>query len=80
MMEHLSPYQYLIAFPQLISRICHPNSDVFTRLEVCTFIVQTDVVKFIPVIYPSIRISRAQAVGHIEVLHENHFQYNIALI
>jgi serine/threonine-protein kinase ATR len=33
MMEHLPPYQYLIAFPQLISRICHPNSDVFAKLE-----------------------------------------------
>lgn len=37
MMERLPPYQYFIAFPQLISRICHPNSDVFAKLEVCTF-------------------------------------------
>lgn len=36
MTERLPPYQYLIAFPQLISRICHPNSDVFTKLEVHT--------------------------------------------
>ena len=35
MMERLPPYQYFIAFPQLISRICHPNSDVFAKLEVC---------------------------------------------
>lgn len=32
--NHLPPYQFLIAFSQLISRICHPNSDVFTLLEV----------------------------------------------
>lgn len=37
MMERLPPYQYLIAFPQLISRICHPNSDVFNNLEVRSF-------------------------------------------
>ena len=33
-MRRLPPYQFLIAFPQLISRICHPNSDVFLLLEV----------------------------------------------
>ncbi len=32
--DRLPPYQFLIAFSQLISRICHPNSDVFTQLEV----------------------------------------------
>lgn len=32
--NRLPPYQFLIAFSQLISRICHPNSDVFTQLEV----------------------------------------------
>lgn len=32
--DRLPPYQFLIAFSQLISRVCHPNSDVFTQLEV----------------------------------------------
>jgi hypothetical protein len=32
--ERLPPYQFLIAFSQLISRICHPNPDVFALLEV----------------------------------------------
>ncbi|XP_064394848.1 serine/threonine-protein kinase ATR-like [Halichondria panicea] len=31
--DRLPPYQFLIAFPQLISRICHPNTDVFAHLE-----------------------------------------------
>lgn len=33
-MNRLPPYQFLIAFSQLISRICHPNADVFSLLEV----------------------------------------------
>lgn len=38
-MDRLPPYQFLIAFSQLISRICHPNSQVFNHLEVSvTFI------------------------------------------
>jgi serine/threonine-protein kinase ATR len=31
--ETLPPYHFLIAFSQLISRICHPNSDVFTHIQ-----------------------------------------------
>jgi serine/threonine-protein kinase ATR len=33
MSERLPAYQYLIAFSQLISRICHPNCNVFSMLE-----------------------------------------------
>lgn len=33
LMDRLPPYQFLVAFSQLISRICHPNSDVFAQLE-----------------------------------------------
>ena len=39
MTERLPPYQFLTAFSQLISRICHPNSDVFAQLEVITSLV-----------------------------------------
>ena len=41
-MERLPPYQFLIAFSQLISRICHPNSDVFAQLEVCTYVTRPE--------------------------------------
>ncbi|KAK2144551.1 hypothetical protein LSH36_748g02080 [Paralvinella palmiformis] len=30
---NLAPYQFLTAFPQLISRICHPDPDVFGELK-----------------------------------------------
>lgn len=30
--QHLSPYQFLTAFSQLISRICHSNDEVFAVL------------------------------------------------
>ena len=32
--ERLAPYQFLIVFPQLISRICHAHPDVFSQLKV----------------------------------------------
>lgn len=36
MMEHcdnLAPYQFLTAFSQLISRVCHSSNEVFTVLK-----------------------------------------------
>lgn len=32
--QMLPPYQFLVAFSQLVSRVTHPNADVFSRLEV----------------------------------------------
>lgn len=34
--QTLPPYQFLVAFSQLVSRVIHPNADVFNQLEVCT--------------------------------------------
>ena len=37
MVDHLdkiSTYQFLTAFPQIISRICHPQPDTFIVLKV----------------------------------------------
>ena len=34
--QALPPYQFLIAFSQLVSRVTHPNADVFNQLEVRT--------------------------------------------
>ena len=34
--QALPPYQFLVAFSQLVSRVTHPNADVFNQLEVCT--------------------------------------------
>ena len=34
LLDQLPPYQFLIAFSQLISRICHPNSEVFMLIQV----------------------------------------------
>lgn len=31
--KNLSPYQFLTAFSQLISRICHSSNDVFAVLQ-----------------------------------------------
>jgi len=31
--EKLAPYQFLIALPQLVSRICHAHADVFAQLR-----------------------------------------------
>jgi len=31
--QKLAPYQFLTAFPQLISRICHTHVDVFHQLK-----------------------------------------------
>ena len=33
--QKLAPYQFLTAFPQLISRICHAHPGVFQQLQVC---------------------------------------------
>jgi len=51
--DRLPPYQFLIAFSQLISRICHPNSQVFNHLEANWFCVHFSVVVyfFIIVLY-----------------------------
>lgn len=32
--QALPPYQFLVAFSQLVSRVTHPNVDVFYHLEV----------------------------------------------
>ena len=34
--QALPPYQFLVAFSQLVSRVTHPNADVFNQLEVRT--------------------------------------------
>ncbi|KAI0215805.1 Serine/threonine-protein kinase ATR [Lamellibrachia satsuma] len=34
--QKLAPYQFLTAFPQLISRICHTHADVFAQLKEIT--------------------------------------------
>ena len=31
--NRLAPYQFLTAFPQLTSRICHAHADVFSQLR-----------------------------------------------
>lgn len=32
--ERIPPYQFMTAFPQIISRICHENAPVFEILKV----------------------------------------------
>jgi hypothetical protein len=39
--QKLAPYQFLTAFPQLTSRICHADIDVFSQLKVCSFVDRT---------------------------------------
>lgn len=34
LLDQLPPYQFLIVFSQLISRVCHPNSEVFMLIQV----------------------------------------------
>ena len=34
LLDQLPPYQFLIAFSQLISRVCHPNGEVFMLIQV----------------------------------------------
>lgn len=36
LLDQLPPYQFLIAFSQLISRICHPNGEVLMLIQVGT--------------------------------------------
>ena len=37
--EKLAPYQFLTAFPQLISRICHAHPEVFSHLKVSSNLI-----------------------------------------
>ena len=38
----LPPYQFLVAFSQLISRVCHPDNEVFATLKVKTKLIITN--------------------------------------
>ncbi len=59
--DRLPPYQFLIAFPQLISRICHPNTDVFAHLEVCGPVVNNITVSLHDINFILNADNRAQA-------------------
>lgn len=34
LVDQLAPYQFLIAFSQIISRVCHHDDNVYATLEV----------------------------------------------
>lgn len=39
LVDQLAPYQFLVAFSQIISRVCHHDNNIFATLEVTLFLL-----------------------------------------
>lgn len=54
LVDQLAPYQFLVAFSQIISRVCHNNNDIFKVLEVNCLLLNSNASGYISETYSEV--------------------------